>query len=311
MKRPVKMVTWVQRYLTHRRSLGYALHEEGRLLLDFGRYADRSGHRGALTLDLALRWARLPTQVDPGYWARRLQVLRCLAKYLALFEPQTVIPPNRILGRAFVRKVPHIYSPQELAQLLRAARKLRPRGSLRAHTYFTLIGLLACTGMRLGEALRLRVEDVDLRAGVITVHHSKLHEVRFLPLHSSTLKPLRRYHRQRQACVPQAKTFFVSQQGTSLIVNTVDDTFHTLAADLQSRGSRPRPRLTDLRHTFSCRVVLKWSRRPQDLDHHLLLLMHYLGHSKIRHTYWYLTGVPELLRQAAATLENHLPLSPR
>ena len=308
MKHSVKMVAWVQRYLAYRRSLGYALREEGRLLLGFGRYADRVGHRGALTLELALRWARLPAQADPGYWARRLQVLRCLAKYLALFEPQTTVPPIRILGRAFVRKVPHVYSSEELAQLLRAARKLPPSGSLRPRTYFTLIGLLACTGMRLGEALRLRVEDVDLRAGIITVRHSKFHEVRVLPLHATTLKQLGQYHCQRQACVPEAKTFFVSLRGTGLVLTTVEDTFRSLAAGLKCRGSRPRPRLTDLRHTFSCRVLLKWSRRQQDLDHHLILLMHYLGHSKIRHTYWYLTGVPELLRLAAAAFESHSPL---
>jgi len=310
MKRPVKMVARVQAYLAYRRSLGYVLREEGRLLLDFGRYADRSGHRGALTLELALRWARLPAHTDPSYWARRLQVVRCLAKYVALFEPQTVVPPNRILGRAFVRKVPHIYSSEELAQLMRAARRLRPKGGLRAHTYLTLIGLMACTGLRVGEAVRLRVDDVDLRAGVLTVRQSKLHKVRVVPLHDSTLKPLRRYHRQRQPSVPNAKTFFASPQGTGLAIKTVEGIFRILSAGLKSRGSRPRPRLTDLRHTFSCRVLLKWSRRQEDFDHHLLLLMHYLGHSKIRHTYWYLTGVPELLQQAAATFERHSLLSP-
>jgi len=310
MKRLIKMVTWVQRYLAYRRSLGYVLSREGPLLLDFGRYADRVGYRGALTLDLALRWARLPAQADPGYWARRLQVVRCLAKYLALFEPQTVVPPKGILGRAFVRKVPHIYSSGELAQLLRAALRLRPSDRLRPHTYFTLIGLMACTGLRLGEALRLRVEDVDLRVGILTVRHSKLHQVRLLPLHASVLKQLLRYDRQRRACAPKATTFFASHRGSPLKAVTVENTFHRLVAEFKGRGSRPSPRLMDLRHTFACQVLLKWIRRHQDLDHHLLLLMHYLGHSKIGHTYWYLTGVPELLRQAAAAFEDHLPLSP-
>jgi integrase len=168
---------------------------------------------------------------------------------------------------------------------------------------------MACTGMRLGEALRLRVEDVDLGAGIITVRHSKLHEVRVLPLHSSTLKQLLRYHRQRHVRVPKANTFFVSLRGTGLAVNTAEGTFRILAAGIKCRGSRSRPRLMDLRHTFSCRVLLKWSRREQDLDHDILLLMHYLGHSKIRHTYWYLTAVPELLQQAAAAFESRLSLS--
>jgi len=310
MKTPRNMVRRVHRYLAYRRSLGYVLREAGRLWLDFGRYADRVGHRGALTLDLALRWARLPSRAQPCYWARRLQVVRCLAKYLALFEPRTVVPPNRLLGRACVRQTPHIYSSQELAPLLRAARRLPPRGSLRPHTYGTLIGLMACTGLRLGEAVRLGVEDVDLQTGVITVRQSKLHQLRMVPLHASTLKPLRRYHRQRQAAVPQAKTFFASLQGSGLATKTVAGIFRRLAAGLKGRGSRPHPRLTDLRHTFSCRVLLKWSGRQQDLDHDLLLLMHYLGHSKIAHTYWYLTGVPELFGPAAARFENGLPRAP-
>jgi integrase len=298
------MLDWVRRYLTYRRSLGYALRAEGQLLLDFGKYADSIGHKGALTLELALRWARLPAHVDPGYWARRLQAVRCLAKYVALFEPQTMVPPPRILGRAFVRKVPHIYSADELAKLLCGARKLAPSGSLRPHTYFTLIGLLACTGMRLGEALRLRVDDVDLQTGTITARHSKFHEMRLLPLHATTVEQLARYHRQRHACFPDAKTFFVSLRGTGLATVTVEETFRSLATGIKCRGSRPRPRLIDLRHSFSCQVLLKWSHRQQDIDHHILLLMHYLGHKKIRHTYWYLTGVPELFSQAAATFES-------
>jgi len=304
MKCPGKMVTQVRRYLAYRRSLGYVLRAEGQLLLDFGRYADRTGHHGPLTLELALRWARLPTRADPAYWARRLQVVRCLAKYLAVFEPQTVIPPHRMLGRAFIRKVPHVYSSKELARLLRAARRLPPSGSLRPYTYFTLIGLMACTGMRVGEALRLGVDDVDLQAGIITVHRSKLHEARILPLHPSTVKQLLRYHRKRQDQFPKAKTFFVSMRGTGLAVKTVGIIFHRLVAGLKGRGSRPHPRLTDLRHTFSCHVLLKWSRHHRDIDHDLLLLMHYLGHSKLRDTYWYLTGVPELLRRAAATFDH-------
>ena len=160
--------------------------------------------------------------------------------------------------------------------------------------------------MRLGETVRLGVDDVDFQAGTITVRHSKLHEARILPLHRSALKQLLRYHRQRHAEVPQAKTFFVSAQGTGLATKAVEATFRVVAAGLKGRGSRPRPRLTDLRHTFSCAVLLQWRDRQQDLDHDLLLLMHYLGHSKIRDTYWYLTGVPELFGQAAALFEDHL-----
>jgi len=151
------------------------------------------------------------------------------------------------------------------------------------------------------EALRPIVEaaadEIEDKRRLPPALLDKLHEARLLPLHPSTVKQLLRYHRKRQAHFPKAKIFFVSMRGTGLGVNTVEIVFHRLAAGERSRFAPPPAPDGSASH---CQVLLKWSRQHQDIDHDLLLLMRYLGHSKIRDTYWYLTGVPELLRRAAA-----------
>ena len=152
MSEPFSMVALAQEYLDYRRRLGFRLRSEGKMLLAFARYADRAGHRGPLTTELAVSWARLPAGSAPLHQARRLQVVRGFARYRAIFDPATEIPPKGLLGPAQRRVTPHIYSEDELAALLAAARRLRSPTGLRPHSYATLIGLLSCTGMRVSEA---------------------------------------------------------------------------------------------------------------------------------------------------------------
>ena len=160
MKRSDSMLTRVEEYLGYRRALGYAFRNEGGMLLNFARFADREGHRGPLTSDLATRWARLPAKADRLYWARRIEVLIGFARYCKIFDPQTEIPPRHLFGPAHRRKTPYIYSCQQLEELLSAARQLAWDGEL--HPYCTLFGLLACTGLRIAEALGSRRDEVDL-----------------------------------------------------------------------------------------------------------------------------------------------------
>jgi integrase len=155
------MAELVEEHLAYRRRLGFSLHSEGKMLLAFAYYADRSGHRRPLTTELALRWARLPAGAAPLYQARRPQVVRCFARYRAIFDPGTEIPPAGLLGRAQRRVAPHIYTAAELSALLAAARRLRSTTGLRPQTYATLIGLLSCTGLRIAGALNLSRADVD------------------------------------------------------------------------------------------------------------------------------------------------------
>ena len=193
------MADRVDEYLAYRRALGYQIGIEGQLLQSFARYADESGHRGPLTIELALRWARLPEKAVRLYHARRLEIVRALAKYLAPREPGTEVPGRGLLGPAHARKPPFIYSEADIIALIAAARTLTSDGGLRPRTYVALIGLLACTGLRIREALTLKTSDVDLDAGVLTVRQTKFRKSRLVPLHASAVEPLRGYVAERDA----------------------------------------------------------------------------------------------------------------
>jgi integrase len=191
------MRTLAEQYLKHRRSLGFQLKIEGRQLLTFAQWADRSGHRGPLTVELAVRWATLPTSGSRLYHAKRLEVVRCFARYRVAFDCRTEIPPKGLLGRAHCRSTPHIYTPQQIRQLIDTAMRLKPTHPLRPLTYATLLGLLACTGLRISEALRLRSEDVDLSRGVLRISQTKFRKSRFVPLHPSATEAMRSYAQTR------------------------------------------------------------------------------------------------------------------
>jgi integrase len=308
MSESIPMVNLVEEYLEYRRRLGYRLRIEGQMLLGFAHYADRSGHRGPLTTELAARWARLPAEAAPLYQARRLEVVRCFARHRAIFDPATEIPPEGLLGSAHRRIAPHIYSEAELSTLLAAARRLPPSDGLRPRTYATLIGLLICTGLRISEALKLSLRDVDSGQGTLTIRESKFHKSRLVPLHPSVVQPLCEYGRHRDRChpIPQTDAFFVSDRGTTLAASTVRHTFQKLRKDLPDApqaGARA-PRIHDLRHTFACRRLLRWYADGTDLGHAVAALSTYLGHAKVSDTYWYLTGIPELLDLATGRFER-------
>ena len=302
------MVGRVHEYLTYRRSLGYQLRIEGQMLESFARYADEAGHRGPLTTELALRWARLPEQAARLYQARRLEVVGTLARYLIPREPGTEVPPRGLLGPAHARKPAFLYSQADIIALLAAARSLAPIEGLRPRTYTTLIALLACTGLRINEALGLGVDDVDLDGGVLTIRQTKFRKSRLVPLHATALAPLRDYaaDRDRRHRRPPDTTFFVSDLGLRLPYSTVRQTFHRLlrrALPTAASTGRARPRLHDLRHTFACRRLMAWYREGTDVNRAIDQLSAYLGHAKVTDTYWYLTGVPELLTLAVSRFE--------
>lgn len=307
MNRPATMVAKVGAYLSFRRGLGYQLRIEGRLLRQFARYADTAGHRGPLTTDLALRWARATASTDRLYPARRLEVVRCFARHLAATEPGTEIPPRGLLGPAHRRPRPHVYSATEVAALMAAAGRLGPPGGLRPDTYRTLIGLLAAAGLRISEALHLDRRDVDLDRGILTVRETKFRKTRLVPLHPTTADALRAYAGLRDRTVPahRCDRFFASDRGRGLQYSTVRTVFRKLCDGLRlTSPTRPRPRLHDLRHTFTCRRVESWYDAGVDLAHAVAALSVYLGHAKVTDTYWYLTATPDLLARAAARFEG-------
>jgi integrase len=307
MTRHRTIVALAEEYLAARRALGFALRIDGQQLLAFARYADRCGHRGPLTTALAVRWATRSAMASPIGRARRLDVVRPFARYLAATDSGTEIPPPALLGPSHRRLPPHVYSREEITALLRAAAALSPLGGLRPRTYTTLFALLMCTGLRVSEALRLVQADVDLAARVLTVRETKFRKTRLVPLHPSASRALGRYAAQRDRVHPQPPqpTFFLSEAGRPLAYSTVRTTFLRLRQALGwcRPGHRP-PRIHDARHTFACHRLQRWYRDGTDVDQHLLALSTYLGHAKVSDTYWYLTATPGLLRTPAARFER-------
>lgn len=299
------MVSLVEEYIAHRRSLGFALRIEGQQLLSFARFADTDGHTGPVTIDLIVRWATQPTKRSRRYPARRLDTVRPFAHYRAAFDPRTEVPPRGLLGPARQRPIPHIYAPSELTALLSVAAQLPSPKGIRAATYTTLFGLLAASGLRISEALRLTRADVDLAGGVLTIRATKFRKTRLVPLHATTIDALRAYAHQRDRTVPYVTTatFFISERGTALPYNTVRNLFCRLRARLRWDALTPRPRIHDLRHTFACRRLEQWYVSGGDLAPRVAALATYLGHAKVSDTYWYLTGTPELLTLAVRRFE--------
>jgi integrase len=293
------MLAKVHAYLAHRRALGFQLKCEGAQLLNFARYADGLGHRGALTRQLAVGWACLPQNADRLYWARRLEIVRTFAQHLLVIEPRTQVPPRHLLGPAHRRPSPHLYTSRQVRLLLRRAGQLN--GRLRPYTWQTLIGLLACTGLRISEAMHLKLSDVDWPQSVLIIRESKFGKTRLVPLHPTALGPLRTYAQRRQELFPLAEYFFVSDGGQRLAPSTVGQTFSQLRKGIPF--SRRPPRLHDLRHAMASWVLQRWLASRQGAVNRVLILSRYLGHGRVEDTYWYLTALPQLLAQAAERFE--------
>jgi integrase len=298
MKR-LGMIRRVRGYLEQRRALGFRLRSEGYLLLNFARFADRCGACGPLTNKLAITWARLPKEDNRHRWARRLEAVRRLAKFLAVTDPTTELPPRHLFGPSKQPYQPFLYTAKQIAQLLAAASRLP--GKLRPRTYQTLISLLACTGLRVSEALQLKVAEVDLQQGLLLVREGKFGRTRWVPLHPTALPPLRRYDRQRQKYFPLAERFFTSESGTVLRYSTVHAVFSRLRRTIVCEGRRPR--IHDLRHTHACRVLQRWQTSRQGAESRALILSRYLGHRHVRDTYCYLHALPELMAGAGKHFE--------
>jgi len=291
-------------YLRIRRALGYTLTDSGRLLADFVAFVDQAGS-DTITTDLAVAWATLPRDTSPGWWARRLSAVRGFARYQLTIDAATEIPPIGILPGRNHRPTPFLYSEDDIVALLAAARTLS--SPLKAATFETLLGLLASTGMRVGEAIRLDHTDIDLDDGTVTVNDSKFGRSRVVPLHNSTVDALRAYAdlRDRLCPHPNAPSFFVSTRAARLAHSTINETFHQLlrqaGLDQSAPGGR-RPRVHDFRHSFAVGTLLGWYRDGGDVQARLPFLSTYLGHVHPSDTYWYLSAAPELMSLAADRL---------
>jgi integrase/recombinase XerD len=298
-------------YLAMRRSLGFKLQEAGRELLDFVRFMER--HRASyITRALALAWAQQPSNVQPVRWAARLGYIRGFARYRSATDPRTQIPPYSLLPFQPRRARPYLYTDEEIESLLKAALKmphLYERGALRPWVFYCLFGLLNVAGLRLGEARNLKLEDIDLKAAVLTIRGTKFGKTRLVPLHASTCKVLANYIARRQchwAGRAVSSYLFVSSWGNRLDAADCRRTFYALSRKIGLRGASDSrgPRLHDMRHRFASNTLVRWYRSGQDPERRLPLLSAYLGHVCVAHTQWYLEGSPALMREAMRRLEQ-------
>lgn len=294
----------VENYLATRRALGFKLEREGRLLPDFVEHLGQAGI-ATITTDAALAWATQPSGANPRWWAARLAMVRNFARWWAAFDPTTEVPPADLLPARSQRAEPYPYSDDDIAALMGAAGTFSH--PLRAATYQTLIGLLAVTGMRVGEVIALDRHDVDWDEGLVVLRHTKFDKSREVVLHPSTVEALRSYTkvRQRHVTRPETPAFFVSLAGTRLIYKNVHFNFHRLVGQvgLAPRSPRCRPRIHDLRHRFAVTTLIGWYRDGADVEARMAQLSTYLGHVAPSDTYWYLHAAPELMALAAERLE--------
>ena len=292
-------------YLQLRRAFGHKMDEAGRQLPRFVAYLEATGTH-TITLESAMAWAQQPTlQPNSSVWASRMTVARGFARYLAGIDARTQVPPVGLLPYRKHRRSPYLYSLEDVASLMSQARQTIP-SPLRAATFETLIGMLAVTGMRVGEAIRLDRTDVDWDQGLAVVRVSKFGKSRALPLHDSTVHTLAGYAdlRDRLQPSPKVPSFFVSGTGKRLWYSDIQHTFQALVSVAGIGATSPsHPRIHDLRHSFAVRTMATWYRNGENTQSRLAWLSTYLGHRDPRFTYWYLSASPELLALAACRLE--------
>jgi integrase/recombinase XerD len=296
----------LESYLALRRALGTELRDAD---IHLHRFVEFLGREGAtvVTAKLALRWVTAAVTVTPATRARRLSHVRRFATWLSATDPRTGIPAPDLLPERYQRRPPYIYSDTEIERVVSEAGRLRSPLGLRAQTYATLFGLLASTGLRLGEAVKLDRDDVNLVAGILAIRRTKFGKSRFVPLHKSTCRALRLYAQKRDSLVPRplSPAFLISERGTRLTHCVAEYTFAVVsrATGLRARlpgGRRGHgPRLHDMRHRLAVKALIRWYRQGRNVERELPKLSTYLGHVHVADTYWYLEAVPELLRLAA------------
>jgi len=301
----------LQVYLSLRRGLGFKLRGAGKGLHDFVTFMEQR-RADYVTHELALAWAQQPSNVQPTHWAQRLSFVRGFARHRSATDPRTQIPPPGLLPFQSKRARPYLYSDEEIRRLLGAALQMPcryERGALRPWTYHGLFGLLSVSGLRLGEARNLQLQDVDLEAAVLTIRGTKFGKSRLVPLHGSTCKVLADYIARRNRhweARPVSSYLFVSSSGNRLDGGDIHRTFYALSRQIGLRGVSDShgPRLHDMRHAFATNTLVRWYQCDQDPQRQLPILSAYLGHVHVEDTQWYLSSSPELMREAMRRLER-------
>lgn len=305
------MTNWtktVRDYLSLRRALGFKLARAGTELADFARMLRREA-ADHITVPLALKWAHRTPSNRQSRAASRLSLVRGFARYVRAADARTEIPPYSLLPYRPKRARPYLYTDEEIRALLSTALQLSPDDALRPWTYHVLFGLLSVSGIRIREALDLRLSDVDLQTGVLHVQKTKVGQARLVPLHASARQQLKRYRSRRDRYLAGREAsdyFFVSKRGNRLDGAGVRRTFYHLSRQIGLRGANDShgPRIHDLRHRFATETLIHWYRSGVDAERRISVLSTYLGHVHVADTYWYLTACPELMGYAVKRLER-------
>jgi integrase/recombinase XerD len=296
----------VEEYLALRHALGFKLRDYDVCLREFVSFLESKGS-SRITTKLAVEFATQRERQKPVSWKRQLGIVRGFALYRTGADPATEVPPRGLLPFKSQRAQPYLYTEEEIRKLLEAALNLVTPHKLQPLTYYCLFGLLAVSGMRLGEALNLQPHDVDWTESVLTVRGAKFAKSRLVPLHLSTREVLLDYAERRDRTYAPRKVsyFFVSSHGTRLIATNVSKIFRHLWRQIGIRtpGAKNGPRIHDFRHRFAVETLLEWYRNGEQVSRRLPVLSTYLGHGNVTHTYWYLSNTPELMATAAERLE--------
>jgi integrase/recombinase XerD len=297
----------LEKYLELRHRLGFKLRDATFELRKFVRFAQKA-RASYVTTKLALDWATQPTGCQSARYGNRLGMVRRFAEYLSAVESRTEVPPAGLLPDRYYRKTPYFYSDQQVVELIRATQQIPSPKGLRAATYSTLFGLLAVTGMRLGEVIGLDRQDVDLSQGLLKVRQTKFNKSRLVPLHVTTRDKLQEYHQLRNQIWPDphSPSFLLSERGTRLTGWIVRHWFILLSHRIGLRQPTDHcgPRIHDLRHRFVIQTLRNWYQTDRDVEAHLPELATYIGHGHVSDTYWYISATPELLRLATERLER-------
>ena len=290
----------VERYIALRQTLGYKLRELSANLRAFARFATAQGE-SHVQASTAVHWAGEASSPRARYI--RLRDIAHLARFLHAEDPAHEVPSNPFRAPK-CRRLPYIYTPEEIAQLVAATSRLRASYPLRRRVYGTLLGLIAATGLRISEALNLQFGDV-LPQGVLQIRHAKFSKSRLVPLHPTAAKALDHYLGTRRRLAVEDNHMFLSAGNRRIASSTVEYTFRRIRrlAGIAPARTRP-PRIHDLRHTFATRALEKCSTQRETVARHFVALATYPGHSDIANTYWYLEATPQLMAHIAAAAEE-------
>jgi integrase len=291
------------RYIRLRRALGFKLEPTARHLAAFTRHAVANGD-SHIRIVTALAWTAAVSST-PGTRYRRLQEIADFARFLHAEDPAHEIPQHQHYYRPCPRPAPYIYTSDELMRMLHAATNLRRQkpSPLRRHVHAMLIGLLAATGLRISEALKLRLGDL-LPGGVLHIRQTKFNKSRLVPMHASVVAALDAYLHVRAKVAGVDDHLFLTVGGRPMVLGTVYAAFHLVLKKAEIAPDRPRrPRIHDLRHTFATRALAQCAMRREDVARDFVALSTYLGHGHIRSTYWYLEATPDLMGEIAAAAE--------